>query len=74
MSAFEDFVQLELPKRPFTEADPAPESILIRRGPGPRQAVGVPLASDGDIVVFSAGSITTSSVDAELTNVDGGFY
>ena len=49
MSAFENFVQVELPKRPFTEGDTAQESVLVRRGAGPRQHVGVPLL-DGQVV------------------------
>lgn len=43
MSAFETFIQVELPKRPYTEADSSQENILVRRGPGARQHVGVPL-------------------------------
>jgi hypothetical protein len=49
MSAFEDFVQVELPKRPYTNADSPQESVLVRRGPGPRQHVGVPIA-DGQVL------------------------
>jgi len=49
MSAFENFVQVELPKRPYTQADTADEDILVRRGPGPRQHVGVPLL-DGQVL------------------------
>lgn len=37
MSAFEDFVQVELPKRGYLNTDPPQESIIIRRGAGPRQ-------------------------------------
>jgi len=37
MSAFEDFVQVELPKRGYLNTDPEQESIIVRRGPGPRQ-------------------------------------
>lgn len=40
---FEDFIQLELPRRPFLPADVDPESIFIRRGPGPRQMSGIKL-------------------------------
>lgn len=43
MSAFETFIQVELPKRPYTEIDPSQENVLVRRGPGARQHVGVPL-------------------------------
>ncbi len=44
MSAFEDFVQVELPKRGYLDADPAQESIIVRRGPGPRQFDAIKLA------------------------------
>ena len=37
MSAFEDFIQTELPLRPYVAANPAEETIAIRRGAGPRQ-------------------------------------
>ena len=37
MSVFEDFIQVELPKRGYLDQDPEQESIIIRRGPGPRQ-------------------------------------
>lgn len=49
MSAFEDFIQIELPKRPYTNTDTAQESVLVRRGPGPRQHIGVELL-DGQVV------------------------
>jgi hypothetical protein len=49
MSAFETFVQVELPKRPYTETDSGQENVLVRRGPGPRQHVGVPIA-DGQVL------------------------
>lgn len=39
MSAFEDFIQRELPKRPFTEVDGLQGYILVREGAGPRQVV-----------------------------------
>jgi hypothetical protein len=37
MASFNDFVQQELPKRPFTEIDGSEGQVLVRRGPGPRQ-------------------------------------
>jgi hypothetical protein len=49
MSAFENFVQVELPKRPYTETNTNQEDVLVRRGPGPRQHVGVPLL-DGQVL------------------------
>ena len=37
MSAFEDFIQTELPLRPYVAVNPAEETIAVRRGAGPRQ-------------------------------------
>lgn len=54
---FEAFIQLELPKRPYLEADVPEESIIIRRGPGPRQLSGLPLA-EGETVAFVQGKLT----------------
>ena len=49
MSAFEDFVQVELPRRPWVDSDPAQESIPVRRGAGPRQLDFVSLL-DGQVL------------------------
>lgn len=46
MSAFENFVQIELPLRPFVTIDPPLETVAIRRGAGPRQLTFVSLADD----------------------------
>lgn len=46
---FETFIQTELPLRGFLPADVAQESVIIRRGAGPRQFDGVPLA-DGQVL------------------------
>lgn len=49
MSAFTDFVnfvQAELFKRPFTNTDPAKESVLVRRGGAPRQMQAVELGEE----------------------------
>jgi len=56
MSAFEDFVQLELPKRPYLEVDPAQETVIVRRGPGPRQLGAVTL-TEGQVLGFSGGAL-----------------
>lgn len=66
MSAFEDFVQLELPKRPFLETDVAQESVLIRRGPGPRQLAGVAL-TEGQVVAMVGGVV----VGADASTLPG---
>jgi hypothetical protein len=54
MSAFETFIQLELPKRPYTETNTPQESVLVRRGPGPRQHVGVEL-TEGQVLGMVGG-------------------
>jgi len=49
MSAFEDFIQVELPRRPWVLNDPAQETIPVRRGAGPRQLEFVSLV-DGQVL------------------------
>jgi len=49
MSAFEDFIQVELPRRPWTVDDPAQETVPVRRGAGPRQLEFVELL-DGQVL------------------------
>lgn len=61
MSAFENFIQLELPKRPFLNADAPQESILVRRGPGPRQLEPLQLA-EGEVVAFLNGELVGISI------------
>lgn len=46
---FEEFVQTELPKRPYLPADVNQESIFIRRGLGPRQMAAVQL-QEGEVL------------------------
>jgi len=68
MSAFENFIQLELPKRPFLETDVAQESVMVRRGAGPRQLAGVTLA-EGDVLALIGGQlvgIAPSSLGAAI--------
>ena len=54
MSAFEDFVQQELPKRGYLNTDVNQETVIVRRGPGPRQFAAVQLA-EGQILGLVAG-------------------
>lgn len=56
-NAFESFIQLELPKRPYLPEDIQTESLLIRRGPGPRQLAGLKL-EENQTVVFKDGQLT----------------
>jgi hypothetical protein len=56
MSAFEDFVQVELPKRGYLNTDPEQESIIVRRGPGPRQFDAIKL-EEGQVLGFVNGQL-----------------
>lgn len=47
MADFNSFVQTELPKRPWTEADGNQGDILVRQGLGPRQMAWVPMPQSG---------------------------
>lgn len=55
-NAFEDFIQLELPKRPFLASDVDEESIIIRRGQGARALAGVKLA-EGQVLGMKDGQL-----------------
>lgn len=63
MSAFEDFVQLELPKRPYLNTDPATETIMVRRGAGPRQLQPVAL-TEGQVLAFVNGALVGTLVSS----------
>ncbi len=65
MSAFTDFIQLELPKRPYLEDDVAKNSVIIRSGAGPRQLEGVVLA-DGEILMNVGGTLQAVNL-ADIT-------
>lgn len=43
LDAFIEYVQQELFKRPFSAVDPKQETVMVRRGGGPRQLVGLEL-------------------------------
>lgn len=67
MALLDDFVayvQRELFKRPFSNDDPVQESIMIRRGGGPRQLTGLELGDlelvgqkDGEVVGIPIGDL-----------------
>lgn len=63
MSAFEDFIQVELPRRPWTPNDPAQESIPVRRGAGPRQLDFVSL-NDGQVLGQVGGVVQGVDINA----------
>lgn len=55
-SPFEAFIQLELPKRPYLEEDAPQESIIVRRGAGPRQLQGVTI-NEGEVLGLVDGQL-----------------
>lgn len=63
MSAFEDFIQTELPKRGYLNSDVAQETIIVRRGAGPRQFDAVQL-QEGQVLAFVNGQLTGTSASA----------
>lgn len=64
--AFESFVQLELPLRPFVSEDGAQESIAIRRGQGPRQVQFVSIG-EGQVLAKVNGELKGVTI-----NLSGG--
>tara|TARA_B100000700_G_scaffold101966_1_gene114973 strand:+ start:24247 stop:24654 length:408 start_codon:yes stop_codon:yes gene_type:complete len=57
-NSFENFIQLELPKRPYMAEDVPQESVILRRGAGPRQLGGLSLA-EGHIPMMVNGKLTS---------------
>jgi hypothetical protein len=66
MSAFEDFVQVELPLRPFVTSNPDLETIPVRRGPGARQLEFVDL-QEGEVLGKVGGVIAGVSISSLTT-------
>lgn len=56
MSAFDDFIQAELPRRPWSFTDGAQETIPVRRGAAARQLSWVSLA-DGQVLGMVNGQL-----------------
>lgn len=63
MSAFEDFIQRELPKRGYLDSDVPTESIIVRRGAGVRQFDAVTL-TDGQVLAMKNGVLQGVSLSA----------
>ena len=61
MSSFEDFVQVELPKRGYLNTDVPQESIIIRRGAGPRQFDAITLA-EGQVLGVVNGQLAAMAL------------
>lgn len=69
MSAFTDFVQTELPLRPYLAADVAANSIIVRQGAGPRQLSGITL-NEGEIIMNVSGTLQAVALDDVAGNAD----
>ncbi|MBV1952713.1 MAG: hypothetical protein KUG64_11035 [Cycloclasticus sp.] len=67
MSAFEDFIQTELPLRPYTTTNPDLETIPVRRGSGPRELQFIDLA-EGE-VLGKVGGVLTGVTVASLSTL-----
>lgn len=65
---FESFIKLELPKRPFLEADVEPESVIIRRGSLPRQLEGIKVP-DGHALGGKNGVLTAIPIGASSISI-----
>jgi hypothetical protein len=63
MSAFENFIQIEFPKRPFISTDPPLETVLVRRGIGPRELQPLTLA-DNQVVAKVGGVVVGLNISA----------
>lgn len=73
MALLDDFVayvQRELFKRPFSNDDPTPESVMIRRGGGPRQLTGLTL-SDLQLVGQRDGTVVGIPI-SDIPSLGGG--
>ena len=67
MSAFEDFVQTELPKRGYLNSDVPQESIIIRRGAGPRQFDAITMP-EGQVLAFVGGQLQAVSMTSLVSS------
>jgi ABC-type transport system substrate-binding protein len=67
MSAFEDFVQTELPKRGYLNSDVPQESIIIRRGAGPRQFDAITM-TEGQVLAFVGGQLQAVSMTSLVSS------
>jgi hypothetical protein len=69
---FENFVQQELPRRPYVTTNPSQETVPVRRGPGPRQLEFIDI-QEGEVLGKSGGVITGISI-LEVGNCKGFAY
>lgn len=72
MALFDDFVayvQRELFKRPFSNEDPEQETVMVRRGGGPRQMAGLEL-DDLQLLGKKDGAVVGINI-SELSDLGG---
>jgi hypothetical protein len=62
MSAFTDFIQTELPLRPYLAVDVPQQSVLVRQGAGPRQMSGIQL-NEGEILINIGGTLQAALLE-----------
>ena len=67
MSAFEDFIQTELPKRGYLDSDVPQETIIVRRGNGPRQFDAIQLG-EGQVLGYQNGQLQAMSVQSLVSS------
>jgi hypothetical protein len=64
MSAFEDFIQGELPRRPFLLTDVPQNTVIVRKGAGPRQLDYVTINQGEVLTVDGSGNLVSASISA----------
>lgn len=69
MSKFTDFIQVELPLRPYLPSDVEQNSVIVRSGNGPRQLSGIKLLP-GQIIMNIEGSLVAVNLEDVTGNTD----
>lgn len=64
MSAFEDFIQLELPKRGYLNSDVPQNTIIIRKGAGPRQFDALSIQEGQTLTVDQTGNLVSAPISS----------
>lgn len=64
MAAFEDFIQGELPRRPLLLTDVPQNTVIVRKGAGPRQLDYVTINQGEVLTVDGSGNLVSASISA----------
>lgn len=67
-SDFESYIQIEIPKRPFMETDAELESVIVRRGQGPRQLQGVKI-NEGEALGMRDGQLVSMQIKGAVSQI-----